>query len=194
MQVWHALWIERIDRKIAALQRRQAEEEPGRQIGPEHPDWIVELGIGADRTPVQVRAGDCYIAGKRRRAVSRDEARRHQRVVPRRRSIDEAHAVWAGCCIRRNPFLAECRFPMVPQRTCGLYRAVVLVGGTRATCANVCALNAARGAIGYRTTGWTPVTACAAAPSSVPSSGPCSGGVGFHARSSRTKESHSERA
>ncbi|MFJ1877312.1 DUF6233 domain-containing protein [Streptomyces sp. KS_5] len=76
LRVWHALWIERIDRKIAAVQRRQAEEERGRRNRPERPDWIVELGIGADRAPVQVHAGDCYIAGKRRRVVSRDEARR----------------------------------------------------------------------------------------------------------------------
>ncbi|MFF0736449.1 DUF6233 domain-containing protein [Streptomyces chartreusis] len=76
LRVWHALWVERIDRKIAAVQRRQAEEERGRQSRPERPEWIVELGIGADRAPVQVHAGDCYIAGKRRRAVSRDEARR----------------------------------------------------------------------------------------------------------------------
>ncbi|MFD8047683.1 DUF6233 domain-containing protein [Streptomyces chartreusis] len=76
LRVWHALRVERIDRKIAAVQRRQAEEERGRRNRPERPDWIVELGIGADRAPVQVHAGDCYIAGKRRRAVSRDEARR----------------------------------------------------------------------------------------------------------------------
>ncbi|WP_221772916.1 DUF6233 domain-containing protein [Streptomyces sp. WAC 05379] len=76
MRVWHALWLERIDRKIAALQRRQAEEERGRRNRPERPDWIVELGIGAERTPVQVHTGDCYMAGKRRRTVSRDEARR----------------------------------------------------------------------------------------------------------------------
>ncbi|MFG1664908.1 DUF6233 domain-containing protein [Streptomyces sp. Y7] len=76
MRVGHALWIERIDRKIAAVQRRRAEEERGRQSRPEQPEWIVELGIGADRTPVQVHAGDCYMAGKRRRAVSSDEARR----------------------------------------------------------------------------------------------------------------------
>ncbi|WP_455752971.1 hypothetical protein [Streptomyces chartreusis] len=51
LRVWHALWLERIDRKIAALQRRQAEEERGRRTRPERPDWIVELGIGAERTP-----------------------------------------------------------------------------------------------------------------------------------------------
>ncbi|MEU9663530.1 DUF6233 domain-containing protein [Streptomyces chartreusis] len=75
LRVWHALWVERIDRKIEAVQRQQAEAERGRRARPKSPDWIVELGIGADRAPVQVHAGDCYIAGKRRRAVSRDEAR-----------------------------------------------------------------------------------------------------------------------
>ncbi|MFC4650893.1 hypothetical protein ACFPEU_54240 [Streptomyces mangrovi] len=30
LRVWHALWLERIDRKIACLRQRQAEEERGR--------------------------------------------------------------------------------------------------------------------------------------------------------------------
>ncbi|KAB2971049.1 hypothetical protein F8R89_02650 [Streptomyces sp. SS1-1] len=76
LRVWHALWVQRIDAKIAALQRRHAEEENGRRRRPAPPEWIVELGIGADRSPVQVHAGDCHMAGQRRRAVSRDEARR----------------------------------------------------------------------------------------------------------------------
>ncbi|MFI6567136.1 DUF6233 domain-containing protein [Streptomyces sp. NPDC050534] len=37
---------------------------------------MVELGIGTGRPPVQVHAGDCYMAGKRRRTTGRDEARR----------------------------------------------------------------------------------------------------------------------
>ncbi|MET8957192.1 DUF6233 domain-containing protein [Streptomyces sp. NPDC004533] len=76
LRVWHALWMERIDRKIAALERRQAEQERGRRERPRPPDWLVELGIGTGQPPVQVHAGDCRMAGKRRRAVSRDEARR----------------------------------------------------------------------------------------------------------------------
>ncbi|MEU9057190.1 DUF6233 domain-containing protein [Streptomyces sp. NPDC048384] len=76
LRVWHALWVERIDHKIEAVQQRQAEAERGRRARPQPPDWIVELGIGADRTPVQVHAGDCHMTGKRRREVSRDEARR----------------------------------------------------------------------------------------------------------------------
>lgn len=37
LRVWHALWLERIDRKIAAVQRRQAEEERGRRDRPDPP-------------------------------------------------------------------------------------------------------------------------------------------------------------
>lgn len=76
MRVWHALWIRRIDAKIEALQRRQAEEEHGRQARPAQPEWIVELGIGTGRPPVQVHAGNCHMAGRRRRPVDRSEARR----------------------------------------------------------------------------------------------------------------------
>lgn len=76
LRVWHAMWLQRIDAKIAALTRRQAEEGHGRRSRPAPPEWIVELGIGDRRPPLQVHAGDCYIAGKRRRPVGRNEARR----------------------------------------------------------------------------------------------------------------------
>lgn len=76
LRVWHALWIRRIDAKIETLQRRQAEEEHGRRARPTPPEWIVELGIGTGRPPVQIHAGNCYAAGKRRRPVDRNEARR----------------------------------------------------------------------------------------------------------------------
>ncbi|MER5201256.1 DUF6233 domain-containing protein [Streptomyces sp. NPDC002755] len=70
------MWLTRIDAKIAAVQQRQAETEHGRRRRPEPPQWTAELGIGAGRPPFQVHAGDCPMAGKRRRSVGRDEARR----------------------------------------------------------------------------------------------------------------------
>ena len=77
LRTWHALWVARIDTKIAAVQQRQAEAEHGRRNRPQLlPDWLVELGIGTGHQPLQLHAGNCYLAGKRRRAVSRDEARR----------------------------------------------------------------------------------------------------------------------
>ncbi|WP_217243186.1 DUF6233 domain-containing protein [Streptomyces sp. AC555_RSS877] len=76
LRVWHAMWLARIDRKIAAERKRQAEAEHGRHSRPKPPEWVVELGIGTGRPPVQIHKGDCYMAGKRRRPVDRDEARR----------------------------------------------------------------------------------------------------------------------
>jgi hypothetical protein len=76
LRVWHALWLRRIDAKIARLERRKAEEEHGRRTRPRPPEWVVEVGIGAGKPPVQVHAGHCHMIGSRRRPVSRDEARR----------------------------------------------------------------------------------------------------------------------
>ncbi|MFD6174331.1 DUF6233 domain-containing protein [Streptomyces coeruleorubidus] len=76
LKVWHAMWLARIDDEIADLQRRKAEREYGRRVRPARPEWIVQLGIGTGRPPVQVHAGDCYAAGNRRRSVDRGEARR----------------------------------------------------------------------------------------------------------------------
>ncbi|MFE0420668.1 DUF6233 domain-containing protein, partial [Streptomyces tendae] len=76
MRIWQALWVQRIDTKIAVIEQRQPEEEHGRRHRPAPAAWIVELGIGAGRPPLQVHAGDCLVSGKRRRPVDRDEARR----------------------------------------------------------------------------------------------------------------------
>ncbi|WP_405552091.1 DUF6233 domain-containing protein [Streptomyces canus] len=76
LRVWHALWLNRIDAKIARLERRKAEAEHGRKSRPRPPEWVVEVGIGTGRPSVQVHAGTCHMIGSRRRPVSRDEARR----------------------------------------------------------------------------------------------------------------------
>ncbi|MFD9444662.1 DUF6233 domain-containing protein [Streptomyces sp. NPDC060006] len=68
--------MHRIDDKITAVQRREAEQERGRQRRPSEPEWFIELGIGDGRPPIEVHQGGCHAAGKRRRPVNRDEARR----------------------------------------------------------------------------------------------------------------------
>ncbi|MBK3633115.1 hypothetical protein JHN52_09150, partial [Streptomyces sp. MBT97] len=70
------MWLARIDAKIADVRKQQTETERGRARRPRPPEWTVELGIGTGRPPVQVHAGDGYAAGKRRRTVDRDRARR----------------------------------------------------------------------------------------------------------------------
>ncbi|MFF2515922.1 DUF6233 domain-containing protein [Streptomyces sp. NPDC058086] len=52
------------------------QQEQGRKNRPLEPDWIVELGIGNGRPPIEVHVGGCYAAGKRRRPVPPDEPRR----------------------------------------------------------------------------------------------------------------------
>jgi Family of unknown function (DUF6233) len=59
--------MHRIDAKIARLERRQAEEEQGRR---RRPEWVVEVGIGTGKSPVQVHFGTCHMIGSRRRPVS----------------------------------------------------------------------------------------------------------------------------
>ncbi|MGA5121314.1 DUF6233 domain-containing protein [Streptomyces pseudogriseolus] len=82
LRVWHTMWLQRIDAKIAALTRRQTEEERGRRNRPAPPEWIIELGIER-RPPLQIHTGDdCHMAGKRHRPVDRDEARRLLRRMP----------------------------------------------------------------------------------------------------------------
>ncbi|WSF66725.1 DUF6233 domain-containing protein [Streptomyces sp. NBC_01352] len=69
------MWLQRIDAKIAAVRKRQAEQEHGRRTRPRPADWVVQLGIGAGRPPVQIHTGDCYMKGTRLRPVDRNEAR-----------------------------------------------------------------------------------------------------------------------
>lgn len=69
------MWLDRIDRRIAYVRKRQAEEERRRRNRPKPPDRVVELSRATDG-PLQVHDGACGMKGKRHREVSRNEARR----------------------------------------------------------------------------------------------------------------------
>ncbi|MEV0938321.1 DUF6233 domain-containing protein [Streptomyces phaeochromogenes] len=69
------MWLQRIDDKIAALQKREAEQQHGRLVRLRCRSGSFELGIGDGRPPAEVRMGGCYAAAKRRCTVGRDEAR-----------------------------------------------------------------------------------------------------------------------
>ncbi|MEV5645920.1 hypothetical protein AB0L67_38355 [Streptomyces flaveolus] len=49
LRMWHVLWVQRIDAKIAAMLQRQAQVDDGRtnRPRPRPPQWIAGLGIGA---------------------------------------------------------------------------------------------------------------------------------------------------
>lgn len=75
--MWHALWVERIDAKMARLREEQVQQAQAEERRIERtPEWIVERGIGDGGPPVEVHRGDCHAAGKRRRPVGQEEARR----------------------------------------------------------------------------------------------------------------------
>jgi hypothetical protein len=38
MRVWHAMWLQRIDTKIAALREQEAQQEQGQKNRPQEPD------------------------------------------------------------------------------------------------------------------------------------------------------------
>ncbi|MFD4631122.1 DUF6233 domain-containing protein [Streptomyces sp. NPDC058284] len=65
----------RTRRWIADEERLQVEPARGGLARPPVPDWILELRIGQGAPPIEVHRGDCYTA-KRRRPITRDEARR----------------------------------------------------------------------------------------------------------------------
>ncbi|WP_327419816.1 DUF6233 domain-containing protein [Streptomyces sp. NBC_01230] len=68
------MWLTRLDEAIAAAEQRERERQQGVRARPPTPDWVIELGIGVGSPPIEVHVGGCYAAGKRRRAVSREQA------------------------------------------------------------------------------------------------------------------------
>ncbi|WP_392750521.1 DUF6233 domain-containing protein [Streptomyces sp. LN590] len=74
LRTWYGMWVARIDEAIAAAEQQEREKQQGEERRPPTPDWIVELGIGVGSPPIEVHVGGCYSAGKRRRAISREQA------------------------------------------------------------------------------------------------------------------------
>ncbi|MDQ0809783.1 hypothetical protein QFZ63_001497 [Streptomyces sp. B3I7] len=76
LETWLTLQLEQVRQQIAAVERREAEKQRGQQARPPQPDWLLELGLNRDASPVAVHTGDCHMVGKRRRGVPRDVALR----------------------------------------------------------------------------------------------------------------------
>lgn len=67
--------LARTRRWIADEVRQEAERQRGVQARPPAPEWLLEVGLNRHAPPVFVHVGDCWMAGKRSRAISRDQAR-----------------------------------------------------------------------------------------------------------------------
>ncbi|MGW3735158.1 DUF6233 domain-containing protein [Streptomyces sp. NPDC005148] len=74
MRTWYAMWLSRIDEAIATAEQQEQEKRRGEEARPPTPDWVTELGIGVGSRPIEVHVGGCYPAGKRRRAITREQA------------------------------------------------------------------------------------------------------------------------
>ncbi|WAZ20146.1 DUF6233 domain-containing protein [Streptomyces cinnabarinus] len=68
--------LERTRRWIAQEERREAERQRGIQARPPAPDWLIEQSLSRDTPPVYVHVGDCHMAGKRSKPVTREVALR----------------------------------------------------------------------------------------------------------------------
>ncbi|MET8326248.1 DUF6233 domain-containing protein [Streptomyces sp. NPDC005181] len=73
LRTWYAMWVDRIDEAIAAAEQRERERQQSERRRPPTPDWVVELSIGAGARSIEVHVGGCRAAGKRQRAVTREQ-------------------------------------------------------------------------------------------------------------------------
>lgn len=76
LERWLILSLDRVQERIAAEEQRERERQHGIASRPPVPDWVIEIGIGANHAPLYVHIGGCHMAGKRVRAASREVAAR----------------------------------------------------------------------------------------------------------------------
>lgn len=77
LRTWHAMWLERIDAKIARVREREAQQARAAAAAVERsPDWLLEYGLNRDAIPNAVHVGGCHMAGKRSKGVDLDTVRR----------------------------------------------------------------------------------------------------------------------
>lgn len=76
LETWLALTLDRVRRKIADAERREAERQHGIQARPPAPEWLIEQSLSRTVPPVYVHVGDCHMAGKRSKPASREQALR----------------------------------------------------------------------------------------------------------------------
>ncbi len=79
LRVWHAIWLDRIERAIGMAEQRERELERRRAMDAVRaPDWVIEYGLNRDALPNAVHLGECEMVpkGMRVKGVDSDTARR----------------------------------------------------------------------------------------------------------------------
>ncbi|MFF3094108.1 DUF6233 domain-containing protein [Streptomyces cyaneofuscatus] len=75
LRTWYALWLGRIDQAIQAAEEKQrAEQLKAQRQVTATPDWVVELDRATGSPYADVHIGGCHMIGKRRQAITRDQA------------------------------------------------------------------------------------------------------------------------
>ncbi|MGW8702872.1 DUF6233 domain-containing protein [Streptomyces eurythermus] len=76
LRTWHAMWVARIDAKLAQARQREAEQARAAAAREaERPAWLLDYGLNRDREPAAVHVGDCRMAGGRSKGIDADTAR-----------------------------------------------------------------------------------------------------------------------
>ncbi|MEU6254027.1 DUF6233 domain-containing protein [Streptomyces sp. NPDC047043] len=68
--------LARTRRWIVGEERREAGRQRGIQARPPTPEWLLDMGLNRRGPALYVHVGDCWNAGRRGRAIGRDQARR----------------------------------------------------------------------------------------------------------------------
>lgn len=77
LRTWHAMWVKRIDQKIAQVRKQEEQRARATAAREERaPDWLLDYGLNRDALPLAVHVGGCHMAGKRSKGVDSDTARR----------------------------------------------------------------------------------------------------------------------
>jgi hypothetical protein len=74
IETYLSLMLGLVREAISDAERREQEQRRGDEHRPPPPAWLLEMGIGQDRLPMYVHAGDCHMVGKRARSVPADVA------------------------------------------------------------------------------------------------------------------------
>lgn len=74
LETWLTYTLSRVRQQITAAEQREAERQHGEQTRPPQPDWLLEQSLDGRSPAVYVHTGDCHMAGKRSRGVTREQA------------------------------------------------------------------------------------------------------------------------
>lgn len=74
LETWYATVLHHVREAITVAEAREREQARRQERRPPAPEWLLTRSIDTARTPTEVHTGDCRMAGKHTRAISRAQA------------------------------------------------------------------------------------------------------------------------